>query len=64
MKLFLEGILFGFLIAVPVGPIGLLCINRALSGGAAYGLVSGLGIATADAIAGFYPRRGKALSLV
>jgi threonine/homoserine/homoserine lactone efflux protein len=52
MKLFFEGILFGFLIAVPVGPIGLLCINRALSGGAAYGLLSGLGIATGDAIAG------------
>lgn len=41
----------GFVVAVPVGPIGLLCINRALSGGAAYGLVSGLGVATADAIA-------------
>jgi threonine/homoserine/homoserine lactone efflux protein len=52
IKFFLEGILFGFLIAVPVGPIGLLCINRALAGGVAYGLLSGLGVATADAIAG------------
>ena len=47
---FFRGILIGFVVAVPVGPIGLLCINRALSGGAAYGLVSGLGVATADAI--------------
>ncbi len=52
IRLFVDGILFGFLIAVPVGPIGLLCINRALSGGATYGLISGLGAATGDAIAG------------
>lgn len=48
---FFKGLLIGFVVAVPVGPVGLLCINRALSGGAAYGLVSGLGVATADAIA-------------
>ena len=47
---FFRGLLIGFVVAVPVGPVGLLCINRALSGGAAYGLVSGLGVATADAI--------------
>jgi threonine/homoserine/homoserine lactone efflux protein len=51
-RLLIDGIIFGFLIAVPVGPIGLLCINRALSGGTLYGLLSGLGVATADAIAG------------
>lgn len=39
------------MVAVPVGPIGLLCVNRALSRGPAYGLFSGLGVATADAIA-------------
>ena len=38
------------MVAVPVGPIGLLCVNRALSKGRAHGLVSGLGVATADAI--------------
>ncbi len=48
---FVQGLLIGFVVAVPVGPVGLTCINRALSGGAAYGLVSGLGVATADAIA-------------
>ena len=42
----------GFVVAVPVGPIGLMCVNRALSMGALYGLFSGLGIATADALAG------------
>lgn len=52
MSLFIEGIVIGFVVAVPVGPIGLLCINRALSGGPAYGFLSGLGVATADAVSG------------
>jgi threonine/homoserine/homoserine lactone efflux protein len=34
-----------------VGPLGLLCINRALALGALCGLFSGLGVATADALA-------------
>jgi threonine/homoserine/homoserine lactone efflux protein len=50
--LLLKGVLMGFVVAVPVGPLGLLCINRALSMGPWYGLFSGLGIATADALAG------------
>src|SRR5258706_644557 len=40
------------IVAVPIGPIGLLCVNRTLSKGPAYGLASGLGVATADAISG------------
>ncbi|MGH7773596.1 MAG: LysE family translocator [Candidatus Binatia bacterium] len=47
---FVKGLIIGFIVAVPVGPIGLLCINRVLSGRPAYGLSSGLGVATADAI--------------
>jgi threonine/homoserine/homoserine lactone efflux protein len=54
---FLEGLVIGFSIAAPVGPIGLLCIQRTLDRGRKAGLVSGLGAATADAtyasIAGF-----------
>jgi threonine/homoserine/homoserine lactone efflux protein len=53
-----KGIIIGFSIAVPVGPIGVLCINRTLVQGRISGLVSGLGAATADAIysciAGFW----------
>jgi threonine/homoserine/homoserine lactone efflux protein len=52
-----KGLVIGFCIAVPVGPIGVLCIRRTLAEGRAVGLVSGLGAATADAtyaaIAGF-----------
>jgi threonine/homoserine/homoserine lactone efflux protein len=53
----LRGILIGFSIAAPVGPIGVLCIRRTLAEGRLSGLVSGLGAATADAcygiVAGF-----------
>jgi threonine/homoserine/homoserine lactone efflux protein len=52
-----RGLLIGFSIAAPVGPIGVLCIRRTLADGWATGLVSGLGAATADAtygaVAGF-----------
>jgi len=49
---FLRGIILGFSIAAPVGPIGVLCIRRTLAEGRTSGLVSGLGAATADAIYG------------
>ena len=45
---FIRGIVIGFSIAAPVGPIGILCIQRTLSQGSFYGFVSGLGAATAD----------------
>ena len=49
---FLKGIVIGFSIAAPVGPIGVLCIRRTLADGRRHGLVSGLGAATADALYG------------
>lgn len=48
----LRGLIIGFSIAAPVGPIGVLCIRRTLAGGRAAGFVSGLGAATADAVYG------------
>lgn len=47
-----QGMLIGFSIAAPVGPIGVLCIRRTLADGRLVGLVSGLGAATADAFYG------------
>lgn len=49
--LFVQAVLMGLVVAVPVGPLGLLCISRALGLGPTYGLFSGLGVATADALA-------------
>lgn len=42
----------GLLIAAPVGPIGLLTIQRTLERGRAAGLATGLGAAAADAVYG------------
>jgi threonine/homoserine/homoserine lactone efflux protein len=60
MGLFLEGIVMGFAIAAPVGPIGVLCIRRTLAEGRVSGFVSGLGAATADAVYGAVAALGLA----
>src|SRR5712691_2753351 len=49
---FVKGIAVGIIIAVPVGPVGVMCIRRTVSEGKLAGLVSGLGAATADAVFG------------
>jgi len=53
----IKGVIIGFSIAAPVGPIGVLCIRRSLAEGRQVGLATGLGAATADAaygcVAGF-----------
>jgi threonine/homoserine/homoserine lactone efflux protein len=49
VEFFVKGAVLGFLIAAPVGPIGLLCIYRTLRAGWFTGLLTGFGAATADA---------------
>ncbi|HWB48391.1 MAG TPA: LysE family transporter [Stellaceae bacterium] len=48
----LKGLLVGIVIAVPVGPVGILCIRRTILDGRLAGLFSGLGAATADSVFG------------
>lgn len=48
LNLFVKGIILGFSVAAPVGPIGILCIRRTLEYGRLSGFVSGLGAAFAD----------------
>ena len=50
-SLVIRGFLLGFAIAASPGPIFFLCLRRSLVRGRLIGLVSGLGVATAD---GFY----------
>jgi threonine/homoserine/homoserine lactone efflux protein len=50
--LFLRGLAIGFAIAFALGPVGLLVIRRTIDRGWAYGFVSGVGVATADATYG------------
>jgi len=49
--LFIKSITIGLSIAAPVGPIGMLCIQRSLSRGFRSGFATGMGAACAD---GFY----------
>jgi len=57
LPLFLKALLLGFSVAIPVGPVGLLCIRTTLMQGVLAGIVAGLGAAVADlcyaAVAGF-----------
>jgi threonine/homoserine/homoserine lactone efflux protein len=50
--LLLKGFAVGFGIAVPVGPIGVLCIRRSLAHGPRAGIAVGMGAAVADAFYG------------
>lgn len=52
LAFWLKGLILGFSIAAPVGPIGVLCIRRTLESGRRIGFITGLGAATADAIYG------------
>src|SRR5258708_1374419 len=47
-----KGIAVGIVIALPVGPVGVLCVRRTLFQGPVFGLLSGLGAATADTMFG------------
>jgi threonine/homoserine/homoserine lactone efflux protein len=42
----LTGVCSGLMVAAPIGPMGVLCIQRTLSAGVAGGLAAGLGAAT------------------
>ena len=57
LTLFLKGLIIGFAIAAPVGPIGILCVQRSLHDGFKIGFMTGIGAALADGtyglIAGF-----------
>ena len=48
LTIFLKGIVIGFAMAVPIGPIGIMCIRKTLTEGRIRGLIIGLGAATAD----------------
>jgi threonine/homoserine/homoserine lactone efflux protein len=50
---FLKGLGIGFVIAAPLGPIGILCARRTLTHGRKAGFLSGMGASTADVLYGF-----------
>ncbi|MCW3500587.1 LysE family translocator [Burkholderia cenocepacia] len=58
--LFIKSVVMGWSIAAPVGPIGMLCIQRSLSRGFQAGFATGIGTACADAIYGLLGALGVA----
>jgi threonine/homoserine/homoserine lactone efflux protein len=49
---FIKGLIIGFAMAVPIGPVGIMCIRKTLAEGHSRGLIIGLGAATADSLYG------------
>lgn len=45
----IKGIIVGFLASIPLGPVGVLCIQRTINKGRISGVFSGMGAATVDA---------------
>lgn len=46
----LKGVAVGFVVAAPVGPVGVLCVRRTLVRGSVSGCATGLGAAIADTL--------------
>lgn len=50
IDLTVKGLIVGIVASAPMGPVGVLCIQRTLNKGRDYGLVTGLGAALSDII--------------
>jgi threonine/homoserine/homoserine lactone efflux protein len=48
LEFFLKGLLVGIIVSAPMGPIGVLCLQKTVNKGPVLGFLSGLGAATAD----------------
>ncbi|MEZ5668452.1 MAG: LysE family transporter [Alphaproteobacteria bacterium] len=57
---FIKAVLAGLAIAAPVGPVGVMCVQRTLHDGRLAGLIAGMGAACADAVFGIVAAFGIA----
>lgn len=48
--LFIRGIIIGLAVSVPMGPIGVLCVQKTINKGRKHGMISGFGAAFADTV--------------
>lgn len=53
LEILLKGIILGLTVSMPLGPIGIILINRTIKRGMLSGFFSGLGLATADTLLAF-----------
>ena len=50
LNIMVKGIIIGALASAPMGPVGILCVQRTLNKGRWYGFVTGIGAAVSDII--------------
>lgn len=50
IEFLVKGLLIGILVSAPMGPIGVLCVQKTVNKGRIIGMLSGLGAATADTL--------------
>ena len=50
LELVIKGVAIGLCISVPLGPIGMLCVQRTLNRGRRYGIATGLGATASDLV--------------
>lgn len=48
LEIIVKGVVIGVVASAPMGPVGVLCVQRTLNKGRAYGLVTGMGAALSD----------------
>lgn len=48
IPMILKGLIIGVIVSAPVGPIGILCIQRTLNGGRGHGISTALGATASD----------------
>ena len=50
LELLLKGVFIGVVVSAPMGPVGVLCVQRTLNKGRSYGFITGVGAAISDII--------------
>jgi len=63
INLILKGMLIGIIASAPMGPVGILCVQRTLNKGRWYGFVTGVGAAVSDIIYAFITGMGMSFVL-
>lgn len=61
LEIFIKGLIIGVVVSAPLGPVGVLCIQRTLNKGRAYGFVTGLGAALSDILYAVFTGYGISL---
>lgn len=53
LDIIIKGLFIGFLCSAPMGPVGMLCIQRTLNDGRRHGLLTGVGAVVGDMLIAF-----------